>query len=83
MGYHDALPAYFGGSPNDDMAPTDRIRLPFRWQFVPVTDPRDGSIRWTWRAYTQTGSLAIESEISFDTLSDCMANAKARGYGNR
>ncbi|MEA3153436.1 MAG: hypothetical protein QOK44_1025 [Betaproteobacteria bacterium] len=62
MGYHHALPSYFRRCLHDDMAPTDRIRLPFRWQFVPVTDPRDGSVRWTWRAYTQSGSLAIESE---------------------
>ena len=27
------------------MAPTDRIHLPFRWQFVPAKDGRDGSVR--------------------------------------
>ena len=37
------------------MAPADKPRLPFRWSFVPQQDARDGTIRWTWRAYTQTG----------------------------
>jgi hypothetical protein len=71
----------FGGPTPVDMAPTDKIRLPFRWQFVPVEDPRDRSIRWTWRAYTQAGTLAMQSESSFETLSECMADAKALGYG--
>jgi len=63
------------------LAPTERIRLPFRWQFVPVEGKKDGSVRWTWRAYTQTGSLALESERDFETLTDCMNDARLRGYG--
>jgi hypothetical protein len=65
------------------MAPTDRFHLPFRWQFAPVQDPRDRSIRWRWRAFTQTGALAMESEVLFDTMTECMENAKAAGYGER
>jgi len=65
------------------MAPTDKIHLPFRWQFVPIQDAQDGSIRWAWRAYTQTGTLVMESERIFDGLTECMEDAKARGYGNR
>jgi hypothetical protein len=65
------------------MAPADEIHLPFRWQFVPVKDLRDGSIGWTWVAYTQTGSLAMKSESVFDTLTECVVNAKTRGYGSR
>ncbi len=63
------------------MAFTDRINLPFRWSFVPAQDPRDGSIRWTWHAYTQVGEIAMQSDRSFDTFTDCMNDAKGRGYG--
>ena len=38
-------------------------------------------MRWKWRAYTQTGKLAMESERVFETLTDCMEDAKASGYG--
>jgi hypothetical protein len=65
------------------MAPKDRLHLPFRWEFVPVEDPRDKSVRWTWRAYAQTGALALQAEKSFETLTDCMESAKASGYGGR
>jgi len=62
------------------MAPTDRIRLPFRWQFVPVRNERDGSIGWTWRAYTQAGKLALHGERTFETLTECLTDAKRHGY---
>jgi hypothetical protein len=65
------------------MAPADKIHLPFRWQFVPVKNLSDGSISWTWAAYTQTGSLAMKSESVFDTLTECVADATTRGYGSR
>ena len=63
------------------MEPVDRLQLPFRWRFVPVTSPRDRSIHWLWRAYTQTGALALESQQSFETLSECMDDAKVNGFG--
>ena len=65
------------------MAPTDRIQLPLRWQFIPSQDPRDRSIRWAWRAYTHAGSVALQSEGSFETLTDCMDDARKHGYGPR
>src|SRR5687767_3731292 len=65
------------------MAPADRIRLPFRWQFVPSQNTPDGSVHWSWRAYTHTGTLAMESEGWFDSLTECMDNARAAGYGKR
>lgn len=65
------------------MAPTDKIRLPLRWSFVPAQNSKDGSIRWSWRAYTQTGELAMESQGSFETFTECMNDAKTRGYGQR
>ena len=62
------------------MCPTDRIRLPFRWQFLPVRDERDGSIKWTWRAFTHAGKLALHADRQFDSLSDCLDDARAHGY---
>jgi len=63
------------------LAPTDRIQLPLRWQFVPAKDQRDGSVRWQWRAYTQTGKLAMQSAGDFETLTECIDDARAQGYG--
>ena len=63
------------------MAPSDKIHLPLRWQFVPGQEGRDRSVRWTWKAYTQTGTLAMQSEHSFETLTECMEDARSRGYG--
>jgi hypothetical protein len=63
------------------VAPTDRFQLPLRWQFVPTEHPQDRSVRWKWCAYTQTGKLAMESERVFETLTECMDDAKAAGYG--
>ncbi len=64
------------------MAPKEKISLPFRWQFTPVTNPRDKAMRWFWRAYTQSGELALESEASFESLTECMANARSHGFGD-
>jgi hypothetical protein len=55
---------------------------PLRWQFIPVQDANDRSVRWKWRGYTQTGSVALESEQSFESLSECMDDAKQHGYGD-
>ena len=63
------------------MAPKDRISLPLRWEFAPVQRPADGAIAWTWRAYTQGGKPAIQAEGEFDTLTECMNDAKNHGYG--
>ena len=59
----------------------ERPRLPFRWSFIPEQNPRDGSICWRWRAFTQTGEVAMESDGAFETFTDCMNDAKTRGYG--
>jgi len=63
------------------MSPTDRFQLPLRWQFVPVEYPTDRSVRWKWSAYAQNGRLAMESERAFETLTECMEDARAAGYG--
>ena len=65
------------------MAPKDHPHLPFRWEFIPVENPRDKSVRWTWRAYAQTGAVALQSDNSFDTLTDCMQHATEAGYARR
>jgi hypothetical protein len=62
------------------MAPAERITLPFRWQFVPGREPATGSIVWSWRAYSQTGELVLQAERSFETLTECMQDAKQNGY---
>jgi len=65
------------------VAPNDRVTPPFRWSFIPSQNPKDGTIRWTWRAFAPTGELAMESNGSFDTFTDCMHDATANGYGQR
>ena len=65
------------------MAPKERVTLPFRWQFMPALNPRDKSIRWLWRAYTQSGEVALESEESFENLTECMADARTQGFGTQ
>ena len=60
----------------------ERPHLPFRWSFIPEQNPRDGSIRWRWRAFTHSGEVAMESDASFDTFTECMNDAKTRGYGH-
>jgi hypothetical protein len=60
---------------------SDRPHLPFRWSFIPEQSPRDGSIRWRWRAFTQTGEVAIECDTDFDSFTECMNDARTRGYG--
>jgi hypothetical protein len=62
------------------MAPTDAVHLPFRWEFEPVRNPADGAIHWQWRAFTHSGSLAMESEHGFETLTDCVDDAKRFGF---
>ena len=62
------------------MAPADRVRLPFRWVFTPLENPADRSIEWVWRAYDHAGKLTMSSNQSFDSLTDCMADARAHGY---
>ena len=63
------------------MTSSDKIHLPLRWQFVPEQESRDGSVRWRWKAYTQAGALALQSGHSFETLTECMDDAREQGYG--
>lgn len=63
------------------MAPTDRIRLPFHWVFVPEEDPETRGIHWRWKAYSHAGHIALQSAGRFETLTECMEDAKENGYG--
>ena len=63
------------------MAPKEPIHLPLRWEFLPVQNARTGIISWRWRTHTQAGRLERESERLFDTLTECMEDAKQHGYG--
>jgi len=48
-----------------------------------LQNAKDGTIRWTWRAFTQGGTVAMESKSSFESFTECMNDAKAQGYGER
>ena len=61
------------------MAPRDPTRLALRWEFKPIQTPQ-GLIRWTWNAYTQWGKLQMEAGKSFETYTECGADAKLHGY---
>jgi hypothetical protein len=58
----------------------ERFHLPLRWEFAPLQKTPDKSIQWVWRAYTHSGTLTMQSEQVFDTLTDCIEDAKGRGY---
>ena len=64
------------------MAPAEKLRLPFRWQFLPLEEGSDRAIRWKWRAFTQGGNLVLESDGAFETLTECIADARTQGYGS-
>ena len=61
------------------MAPGDDLRLPLRWEFSPI-EGEHGAILWRWRAYSHAGRLAMESKKNFETLTECIDDAKASGY---
>jgi hypothetical protein len=63
------------------MASSDKIQLPLRWQFQPTQEGRDRAVRWVWKAYTQGATVAMQSDRSFETLTECMADARQKGYG--
>jgi hypothetical protein len=63
------------------VAPAEHVRLPLRWAFIPVENPADRSIAWNWRAYDHAGKLTMSSSGPFESLTDCMADAKTHGYG--
>lgn len=65
------------------MSPKEPVHLPLRWEFVPLKTPQDGAVVWKWRAYSQAGRLEMESAQTFETLTECMDDAKLHGYEAR
>ena len=63
-----------------EMAPHERSGMSLRWEFVPVKDQTTGAVNWRWLTYTQTGKVFAESNQSFDTVTDCIEDAKDHGY---
>jgi len=62
------------------VAPRETSGLSLRWEFVPGIEGTDRAVCWRWRAFTQAGVLFSESEQSFDTFTECVADAKRHGY---
>jgi len=62
------------------MAPHERSGLSLHWEFVPEIARRDRAVHWRWKAFTQTGRLHAESSSSFETLTECIDDAKNHGY---
>ena len=62
------------------MLDTDNIRMLLRWNFSSTRDARDGSVRWKWRAYTRGEEPARESDRTFVSLSECIADARTHGF---
>jgi hypothetical protein len=62
------------------MAPKEPIHLPLRWEFTPVQHARTGIVTWKWVAYSHSGKAEMQSKETFDTLTECMNDAKQHGY---
>jgi hypothetical protein len=62
------------------VAPRDHLGLPLRWEFVPVVQSNYGTIWWTWRAYEHSGNLTMQAKDTFETLTECVENARSHGY---
>ena len=65
------------------MAPKEPIHLPLRWEFTPVQHARTGIVTWKWTAYSHNGKVEMLSKESFDTLTECMSDAKQHGYESK
>ena len=62
------------------MVPHERSGVSLRWEFVPEAVGKVGAVHWRWRAFTQGGHLHAASVSSFETLSECIEDAKRHGY---
>jgi hypothetical protein len=77
---NDAVEMLIGFERRPQQMTSDKIHLPFRWEFVPIEDTQTKLIRWNWRAFTHTGELAMQSENAFEFLTDCREDAIRHGY---
>ncbi|HEY6821203.1 MAG TPA: hypothetical protein VI321_04230 [Burkholderiales bacterium] len=62
------------------MAPTEKVNLPLRWELIPVATTAGGTILWRWAAFTQDGTLAMQSKEEFDSYTACFNDARQNGY---
>jgi hypothetical protein len=62
------------------MAPTDKLRPPFRWEFVPVESKLDKAIHWSWCARDHAGKVVMSSGEVFENREDCIEDAMRKGY---
>ena len=62
------------------MVPHERSGLSLRWEFVPEEAGRDRAVHWRWRAFTQGGRFHAASGSSFETLNECIEDARRHGY---
>ena len=63
--------------PHDEPPDSGRRRL--RWQFVPEKGPAR-LLLWRWKATDADGALVMESARAFQFLSECINDARLRGY---
>jgi hypothetical protein len=62
------------------MVPHEGSGMSLRWEFAPEVAGAERAVRWRWRAHTQSARLFAESRQSFDTLTECVEDAKQHGY---
>ena len=62
------------------MSSNENIRLPLLWRFNAIKAERNGAIHWKWQARNHAGVVVMESNVAFDTLTECKEDAKASGY---
>jgi hypothetical protein len=61
------------------MPPDRNLRLPLRFVFEAV-EGRAGAICWRWQMLDSGGNVMLAAREDFDTLTDCIEDAKAHGY---
>ena len=61
------------------MPPDKNIRLGLLWTFRLVDGPA-GAWWFRWEAFDSAGVKEMESARAFETLSECIADAKRHGY---
>jgi hypothetical protein len=59
--------------------PEKPLRLGLRWSFHSV-DGAAGTICWQWTAYDLAGNPVSQCATPFETLTECIGDAKLYGY---
>jgi hypothetical protein len=62
-----------------NVPPEKYLRVSYRWTFRSLDGPA-GAIWWAWTAYELNGNEALRSKASFETLTECIEDAKEHGY---